>query len=474
MLLQKVHAILKKECNFPDDSRFLVGVSGGPDSVCLLDILSQLPYEIVVGHLDHNLRPSSNEEMDFVEKLADTYACKFVGKTVDILEISRINKTGIEETARKERYEFLFNSAKEERAAGVLVAHQADDQIETLLMNIIRGTGLEGMTGMRVRSMSEYNPDIPLVRPLLGIWREEILNYCQNHQLEFRLDESNQSMDHTRSRLRNRLIPELAQYNPNIKNSLLRTQQVLTEDFNFLEGAIASAIKDIGLTTSRNSVELKIEEYKKLPVSMQRLVIKEIFEKYFLDQNIISFSNIEYARRMFNREMKKSTLEISNQLFIYISEGKGILTTKRSGELGSGWPRIDKELTLSMQSGNYPLNEKWLLEIEEIPKDQVSEDIFKNQDPFTAFFDAKKINEKITIRSWKKGDSFKPLGMKGKSIKLSDFWINRKISPFARSDWPLVLNKDSIIWIPGLQQDHDTRIVNKTQKIIIMRLKSKP
>jgi tRNA(Ile)-lysidine synthase len=327
---------------------------------------------------------------------------------------------------------------------------------------------------MHVRSLSEYNPDIPLVRPLLGIWREEILDYCQNHHLEFRLDESNQLMDHTRSKLRNRLIPELAQYNPNIKGTLFRTQQVLAEDFSFLQEAIASAAKDIGLTIRLNTVELEIKEFRKLPVSMQRLVIKDILEKYFFDQNIISFSNIEYVRRLFTREMKKSTLEISNQLFMFIFEGKGILTRKRNGELVSGWPRIEKELILNVQAGKYPINEKWQLEIEETHKDQVSKDIFKNQDPYTAFFDAKKINEKITIRSWNKGDSFKPLGMKGKSIKLSDFWINRKISPFARSTWPLVMNKDSIIWIPGLQQDHNTRIVNKTQNIIIMRLKSKP
>ena len=127
----------------------------------MLDILSQLPYEIVVGHLNHNLRPSSSDEMAFVEQLAAKYRFKFIGKSLDILEISKEKKTGVEETARKERYQFLFASAKTEGAMGVLVAHQADDQIETFLENLLRGAGLEGMTGMKVCSISEFNPRSP-------------------------------------------------------------------------------------------------------------------------------------------------------------------------------------------------------------------------------------------------------------------------------------------------------------------------
>ena len=474
MLLQDVRTILKKECSIRDESKLLIGVSGGPDSVCLLDILSQLPYEIIVGHLNHNLRPSSSEEMDFVEKLAEKYKCKFVGKSSNILEISRERKIGIEEAARKERYHFLFNSAEDENARAVLVAHQADDQIETLLENLIRGAGFEGMTGMKVKSFSEFNLEIPLVRPLLKTWRDEILKYCQSHHLEFRIDETNQSIDHTRSRIRNHLIPELSYHNPNIKRTLLRTQQVLAEDFDFLRESIASSMKAIKLTNRKNSVDLDIKEFKKLPVSLQRLVVKNIFEKYFFGQEIVRFSNIEYARKMFTRELKRTTLLISNQLFIYTTGEKGVLAKNSEGRLEGNRPRILHKMTMVVKSGKYPINEKWELEIEESPKELMGVDYYKNQDVFTAYFDEAMINESLSIRTWIKGDRFQPLGMNGESIKLSDYWINRKISPMERNDWPLILSEGKIIWVPGLQQNNETRITKKTQKIIILRMKRKP
>jgi tRNA(Ile)-lysidine synthase len=471
MLFQTVRAILKKECFLPDEGKLLVGVSGGPDSVCLLDILSQLPYEVIVGHLNHNLRPSSTEEMDFVEKLAAKYGCKFVGKSSDILEISKIKKTGIEETARRERYHFLFDSAKNENAKGVLVAHQADDQIETLMENLIRGAGLEGMVGMKVRSISEFNHEIPLVRPLLRTWREEILNYCQNHHLEYRLDETNQSLAYTRSSIRNHLIPELIRYNPNIKNTLLRTQQVLAEDFDFLQDSIEASLKDIHLVVNNEIVELNLKAFKNLSVSMQRLVVKNILEKYYFSQDIISFSNIEYSRKMLNRELRRTLIKISDQLYIFTSGTKGVFTKNSANELVNSNPRISYELTLVVRSGKYPINEKWEIYIEEMPKDQIEIDFYKNRDVFTAYFDKEKLDESLTIRTWIKGDRFQPLGMKGKSIKLTDYWINRKIPPMARNIWPLVVNKDAIIWIPGLQQDHNSRVTNETQNIFILRLK---
>ena len=470
MLLQKVRSILKKECEFPDESKFLVGVSGGPDSICLLDALSQLPYDIVVGHLNHNLRLSSSEEMAFVESLAAKYGCKFVGKTENIQELSEINKTGIEETARKARYRFLFTTAQIEEANAVLVAHQADDQIETVLMNIIRGAGLEGMAGMKVKSISEFNPDIPLVRPLLSIWRDEIMAYCHSHRLEFRLDETNQLMTNTRASIRNHLIPELAKYNPKIKDSLLRTQQIIEDDFNYLQESISIAEKEIQLTFQTDAVFLDLKGFRKLPISMQRLIIKATLEKYFFGQETITFSNIEYTRKMFAREIKRTSLKITGDLYAVTAGGRGILRKSMEGGWDINWPIVEKELTIAVQSGKYPISAGWQLEIEEIPKNQIGENFRNNTDPFKAYIDVGKVKENLTIRSWIKGDRFQPFGMDNKSIKLSDYWINRKVQLQVRANWPLVLSQDEIIWIPGFQQSHNTRLTDETQNTIVLRL----
>ena len=473
MLLQKVRNILQAECAFSAGSKLLVGVSGGPDSVCLLDILSQLPYEIVVGHLNHKLRPSADEEMAFVKKLSAGYGFKFVGRTANILDQTKLKKSGIEEEARRERYRFLFDSAKKENAKAVAVAHQADDQIETLLMNLIRGSGLEGLTGMRIKSISEFNPEIELVRPLLNVWREEILDYCQNHHLEFRLDETNQSLDYHRSRIRNQLIPELANYNPNIKSTLLRTQKILMDDFAFLNESISTVRNEIQLEIKKGTVSLELKAFKRLPVSMQRLIIKEILEKYFFDQEIISFANIEDARKIFTREIRKTTLTIAEKIYIYISDDTGSLV-KSSADAGlESQPSIDQELIVPLTQGRFPVARGWQLEVKEIQKIEIGGAFSENQDLFTAYFDKEKLSDCFTIRSWNKGDRFKPLGMKGKSIKLSDFWINRKLPPHTRCNWPLVLSGESIIWIPGFQQDHETRITDQTGSIIVLNYQRK-
>jgi len=474
MIFQTVRDILKKECSLPEESKILAGISGGPDSVCLLDILSQLPYEIVIGHLNHNLRPSSADEMAFVEQLAAKYRLKFIGKSLNILEISKEKKTGVEETARKERYQFLFASAKNEEAESVLVAHQADDQIETFLENLLRGAGLEGMTGMKVCSISEFNSEIPLIRPLLGTWREEILNYCQNHHLEYKLDETNQSFVYTRSSIRNHLIPELKLYNPNIKNTLLRTQQVLAADFDYLQDSLASNLKEVQLSVKNETVELNLTEFKNLPVSMQRLVVKEIFEKYFNTHEITNFSNIEYARKMLTRDLRRTSLEISDQLHVFISGTLGVFAKQISEEIKESWPWLSREVTFTSQPGTLPISENWVLDIEALPRDKIDINFHQNRDAFTGFFDKEKLDKELTIRTWIKGDKFRPLGMNGRSIKLTDYWINNKIPSFARSRWPLVVNKDAIIWIPGLQQDNDCRVTENTQNVITLKVKRLP
>jgi len=471
MLFQTVRDILKKECSLPEESKILAGISGGPDSVCMLDILSQLPYEIVVGHLNHNLRPSSSDEMAFVEQLAAKYSLKFIGKSLNILEISKAKKAGVEETARNERYHFLFDIAEKENANGVVVAHQADDQVETFLENLLRGAGLEGLTGMKVYSISEFNSGIPLIRPLLNTWREEILSYCQSHHLEYKLDETNQSLVYTRSSIRNHLLPELIRYNPNFKNTLLRTQQVLAADFDFLQDSLQTSFKSIQLLVKNESVEINLKSFKDLPVSMQRLVIKEIFEKYFDTMEITSYSSIEYARKMLTRELRRTSLDLSDQLNIFISGSNGVFTERKVLETKERWPWLASELTILAQPGKNPISENWGLEIEEILNTQIDFDLHQNADAFTGFFDKEKMDEKITFRTWVKGDRFRPLGMKGKSTKLTDFWINKKIPSLARKGWPLAINRDAIFWIPGLQQNNETRVTANTKNILILKVK---
>ena len=199
-----------------------------------------------------------------------------------------------------------------------------------------------------------------MIRPLLDTWREEILNYCQNHHLEYKLDETNQSLVYTRSSIRNHLIPELKRYNPNIKNTLLRTQQVLAADFDYLQDSLASSFEEIQISVKNETVELNLAAFKNLPVSMQRLVVKEIFKKYFNTQEITSFSNIEYARKMLTRDLRRTSLEISDQFHVFISGTLGVFSKQISEETKERWPWLSREVTFTSQPGTFPISENWV------------------------------------------------------------------------------------------------------------------
>ena len=175
------------------------------------------------------------------------------------------------------------------------------------------------------------------------------------------------------------------------------------------------------------SVELNLNAFKNLPVSMQRLIVKEIFKQYFNTQEITSFSNIEYARKMLTRDLRRTSLQLSDQLHVFISGSLGVFTKRITNEAKERWPWIDRELIIHSQPGKYPISENWELEIERIPREQMDLDPYRNEDAFTGYFDKEMLNEELLIRTWIKGDRFRPLGMNGKSLKLTDYWINRKI-----------------------------------------------
>ena len=216
MLSKQVTAVLKTLPQPPTQQQFVVGVSGGPDSLALLHMLCDLyaPAQLIVAHLDHGLRPESVEEAAFVKATTVAWGCRFHPKQVDVTKLAAENGWSIEEAGRNARYAFFAELAVQKRATAVLVAHHADDQAETVLMNLLRGAGLAGLSGMRTISPLPGRPDLLLVRPLLKVSRREIEAYCETHDLRPISDESNTNPDFLRNRVRLELIPLLADLKP--------------------------------------------------------------------------------------------------------------------------------------------------------------------------------------------------------------------------------------------------------------------
>src|SRR6184192_891365 len=219
---------------FPSGARYLIGVSGGRDSVVLLDALVDLDYrKLIVCHFDHQLRGrSSRADARFVEKLAAKYEVDLEIGSADVRAVANHKKMSIETAARETRYSFFAKMAKQRRCPTIFLAHHADDLVETFLINLFRGAGLTGITAMREISIRRIDDvDLTIVRPLLGVWRDEIDKYVRQHRLKFREDASNKNLAPLRNRFRRRVIPYLEKtLGRKIRPSILRAATIAAEE----------------------------------------------------------------------------------------------------------------------------------------------------------------------------------------------------------------------------------------------------
>jgi tRNA(Ile)-lysidine synthase len=227
-MLDKIARILQHEGKLEAQNLLLIGVSGGPDSLCLLHALHALGYHIIAAHVNHGLRPEADEEEQTIKQYAGELGVEFFSCKVDVLSYASEHSNSIEEAGRIMRYHYLFERAEKMGVCAVLVGHNADDQVETILMHLLRGSGLAGLRGMEYRSVpNPWSEHIPLIRPLLSIWREEIVKYLTEHGLKPISDQSNLDTTFFRNRLRHELFPILEKYNPRIRENLQRLGLIL-------------------------------------------------------------------------------------------------------------------------------------------------------------------------------------------------------------------------------------------------------
>jgi len=251
----------------PNERRYLIGVSGGRDSVAMLHWLLDQDYKkLIICHFEHGLRGKAGKsDAGFVERLAKKYRLKFELGSADIAELAARTKRSIETTARHERLAFFERVGRRRRCLTIFLAHHADDQAETFLLNLFRGAGGRGLGAMR---SSSNHGSLKIVRPLLGVWRSEIDHYVKERRLKFRDDATNETLNARRNRMRHKIIPWLEkQYGRNIRATILRAATVLGEEEDFLE-----TLTPVSLT---NSEELKVADLRQLPPALQRRVIRK-------------------------------------------------------------------------------------------------------------------------------------------------------------------------------------------------------
>lgn len=442
----------------------LLGFSGGPDSLALLHALKALGFSVTAAHFDHALRSESAADSKRAEQLAAEFGAPFISDRGDVNAYAASAGLSVEEAARDLRYRFLFKIASQLGAQAVLTAHHADDQVETVLMHLLRGAGSAGLRGMAPRLFpNPWSETIPLVRPMLGIWRREIEQYCAQNQLDPIQDPSNQETTFFRNRLRHEVIPFLEQVSPGLKSRLHNSAEVLAGDHEVIQQLTRQAWTDCLAKRGADFLAFDRMAFLNEPLALQRgLLRRAVAELRPLERNL-NFDAIERAVEAIKKP-KGASADWLAGLYLMV-EGNQIWIADWNSELQIAWPQAPTHaLNLEVPSIT-PLDGGWRLELK--PDSGMSST--DKSDDYQAWLDAE-VGEEFILRRRRPGDRFQPLGMASGSLKLSDFMINEKMPKRARAGWPLVCKGDEIVWVPGYRLAHPYRLREQRSRALHLQL----
>jgi tRNA(Ile)-lysidine synthase len=465
-MLNLVRDVTQKNCFLTKNSSIVIGVSGGVDSLVLLDLLSQ-DYQLVVAHYNHHLRPESSQDAQTIETIAEQYSLPFILGEGDVEKFAQANHLSIEEAARDLRYRFLFEQAEKIKAQAVAVGHHADDQVETVLMHLLRGSGLDGLTGMSYRSLpNPWSNKIPLVRPLLKIWRTDIDDYCAENKIIPLNDATNADITYFRNRIRQQLIPEFESYIPGFRKRLWRTADLIRHDRIILEEKTENVWQALVAKRELDYLVLYYDKFINLPLGLKRRLVRKAIFTLRQDQRDVDYDLVHSVIEFALNPTATMQADLGLGLRVSIEQNQIIISDWNTNLPKSQWPQIVTEFKIDIP-GELELGKGWVLKAEH-PLDTVSakNDASMNQNPYQAWIDLGDREFKLLVRKRNPGDRFQPLGMGGRSMKISDLMVNEKIPRRARADWPLVCSGDDIVWIPGFHIAHSFRITDHSQQIV--------
>lgn len=441
--------------------KILVAVSGGPDSICLLHILnalkSELDNELCVAHLDHGLRGAESEEdANYVRNLAHQLGIEVIVGKKDAGSFSKERHCSLEEAAREVRYTFLDEAASKAGTSKVAVGHTRDDQVETIIMHVLRGAGIDGLRGLRPATAIPFGAEGNrwIIRPLLKITRWETAEYCRAVGLTPRIDSSNLQKGFLRNRIRLELIPLLRQYNPEIDDILIRLSELAREDADFIEIQTDSIFNQI-VSGEDDLICLDSGKLRSLPLSLQRRILRKALAKVYGSLKNIEAVHVEsLVNLLFAATGKAITLPGG---FLATSERTRIVVMPP--ETGScPWPPIKQEYKLNIPGETSLPGWKVTSEI-------IGENYFREDDIFSASFDLNKTGRLLTVRGRRPGDRFHPLGMPH-TRKLQDFMVDAAIPRLWRDSVPLVFSPQHLIWVVGWRIDDRVKVTTNTEQVL--------
>ncbi len=469
LLQQKVLAYIREKGLVSPGEKLVVAVSGGADSVCLLYILAGLKQELGIdlhiAHLNHELRGGeSAADAKYVVGLAKRLDIPATVESRDVKVYQKQRRLSLEEAAREVRYDFLSTVAKEVGALKVAVGHTGDDHIETLLMHLVRGSGINGLRGLApTTNLKVSGGSLTVIRPLLCVSRQETVAYCRNNGLNPRLDVSNLSTEPLRNKVRHELVPELKKYNPQISQALMRLSRTANDDLDFID-AEAQRLMNSVFKVKKDSAVIEKEGFLALHPALQRRLLRLAIESLLGSLKDIEAGHIEDIIEALDKPAGK-TIGMPFGLCFTIEYDRYILASESL--LLCLFPALAGETELNIPGRT--TYSGW-----EVKAAFISQSEYKVQysgaNDFSACFDFDRVGKKLHVRRRLPGDRFQPLGM-AKPKKLNIFMIDARIPRKWRPRVPVVCSGDDILWVVGYRIDERYKVRPDTDKILRLEFK---
>lgn len=436
MMLDKFQNHITKNFPFLNGKKLLLATSGGLDSMVMVDLFSQLSYEIAIAHCNFQLRGvESFEDQNFVQNYADSKGINLFLTQFDTETFAKDYKLSTQVAARQLRYSWFYELLETQQYDYILTAHHADDNLETFLINLVRGTGIDGLTGIPAENEN-------VIRPLLIFSRQEIEQYAKDNNIDWREDSSNASDKYMRNKIRHHLVPLLKELNPDFLTTFCKTQNYLEESRVMAEDASIMVYQHVAKEKGEE-VYFDLNKLRELP-NYKSYLYQWLHEYGFSAwEDIYDLVDGQSGKQIFSNGFRL----LKNRDFLILSNEK--LEDKIDEyRIEKDQKEIETPLHLSFNR------------ITEITSGSGT----------TIFVDEDKLRFPLVLRRWKEGDVFHPFGMEGKSKKVSKFFKDIKLSLIEKENTWILCSSNEIVWIVGLRQDDRFRIENSTQNTLKIQL----
>lgn len=478
--LEAVRTTIKNYHLLPVQGLVVVGVSGGADSVCLLHILKHLcapdgefpQVNLHVAHLDHKMRGEAGQaDAQFVADLAAQWGLVCTIRHEDVPALARQERRSLEDAARRARYCFLRQVAQETGAASIAVAHHADDQVETLVMHWLRGSGLAGLSGMRPRERD-------IIRPLLSVNRADILDYCAHYGLAFREDASNQDRRFLRNRIRHDLLPMLEQYNGHLRATLLRNAEVLAEEDHYIESRVDVCWSEVICHEEASRLEGSVSAYRRLPIAMRRRLVRRMGLQLSGGEIALELRHCEAVDALLLRPAGSGKLHLPGNRSVQRVYDRFLF-----GALEKEAKQRHPGTLLTEPRSRVPLpipgearlpGSHWLVRSAVLNYQTTFPPGYERGDAKRGYMDLDAVQPylPLSLRARRPGDRFRTLGLKTEK-KLQDVLVNAKVPQAERDRLPLVCGADdTILWVAGYQIADQVKLTPATRHVAVLELEA--